>query len=47
MKIKVTEKSYEDVMALPQAEHRKPLKHFGYHNIYDANLSTGILQFLC
>lgn len=26
MKIKVTEKSYEDVMALPQAEHRKPLK---------------------
>ena len=25
MKIKVTEKSYEDVMALPQAEHRKPL----------------------
>ena len=26
MKIKVTDKSYEDVMALPRAEHRKPLK---------------------
>lgn len=26
MKIKVTEKTYEEVMALPRAEHRKPLK---------------------
>ena len=26
MKIKVTDKSYEEVMALPREEHRKPLK---------------------
>ena len=26
MKIKVTEKSYEQVLALPREDHRKPLK---------------------
>ena len=26
MKIKVTEKTYEEVIALPRAEHRKPLR---------------------